>query len=126
MAMDDLFNNLSTATTLAPAARTAAATGTTVDLQGFAGALVQAVVGTITDGVHTLAVQESADNITWTAVAAADLQGSFVTLATGVNQRVGYRGIQRFIRVNAAASGVTGGVYAVVVVRGTPRRAPVA
>lgn len=126
MATVDLYNNLANAvTTLAPAVRTAAATGSTVDLQGYEGALIQAVVGTITDGTHTLTVEESADGVTFTAVAAADLQGSFATLASGVNQNVGYLGNKRYIRVNAGVAGATtGGVYGVVVVRSNPRKYP--
>lgn len=126
MATVDLYNNLSAVTTLAPAARTAAATGNAVDLQGYEGALIQAIVGTITDGTHTLTVEESADATTWAAVAAANLQGSFATLASGVNQKVGYLGTKRYIRVNAGVTGATtGGVYSVVVVRSNPRRYPV-
>jgi len=126
MATVDLYNNLNVVATLAPAARTAAGTGTAVDLQGYEGALIQAVVGTITDGTHTLTVEESADGTTWTAVAAANLQGSFANLASNVNQKVGYLGTKRYIRVNATVSGATtGGVYAVAVVRGNPRKAPV-
>lgn len=125
MSREDLFNNLANGvTTLAPAARTAAATGATVSLAGFRGALIQAVVGAITDGVHTLTVEQFVSG-GWSAVPAAQLQGAFVALATGVNQKVGYLGTADSIRVNAAASGATGGVYAVVVIRGGARRMPV-
>lgn len=126
MATVDLYSKLSAATTLAPAARTAGATGTTVDLQNFDGALIQALVGTITDGTHSLTVQESADGTTFTNVDAADLQGSFAALASGTNQKVGYLGSKRYVRVNADVSGATsGGVYGVLVVRGAARKYPV-
>ncbi len=127
MATVDFYNNLANAvTTLAPAARTAGANGSTVDLQGYEGVLIQAVVGTITDGTHSLTVQESDDGTTWSNVAAANLQGSFANLATDTNQKVGYLGTKRYIRVDAAVSGATtGGIYAVIVVRGAPRKAPV-
>lgn len=126
MATVDLYSNLSAATTLAPAARTANATGTTVDLQNFDGALIQALVGTITDGTHSLTVQESADGTTFTDVDAADMQGSFAALASGTNQKVGYLGSKRYVRVNAGVSGATsGGVYGVLVVRGAARKYPV-
>ncbi len=126
MATVDLYNHLSVATTLAPAARTAAATGATVDLAGYEGALIQAVVGTVTDGTHTLTVEESADGTTWAAVAASNLQGSFANLGSNTNQKVGYLGTKRYIRVNASVTGATtGGVYGVVVVRGNPRKYPV-
>lgn len=125
MSREDLFNNLANAvTTLPPATRTAAATGATVSLLGFRGALIQAVVGTITDGVHTLTVEQLIGGV-WSVVPAALLQGSFVALATGVNQKVGYLGTAESIRVNAAASGATGGVYSAIVIRGGARRLPV-
>lgn len=126
MATVDMYNNLSAVTTLSPAARTASENGATVDLQGYEGALIQAIVGTITDGTHSLTVQESDDGSTWSNVASSDLQGSFSDLASDTNQKVGYLGTKRYIRVNATVSGATsGGVYGVIVVRGKPRKAPV-
>jgi hypothetical protein len=112
---------------LAPAARTASANGSGVDLASFASATVAFSVGTITDGTHTPKVQESDDNSTFTDVAAADLNGSLAALASNVNQRIGYRGTKRYIRaVTTIAGATTGGVYAGVVIRGDARKQPVA
>lgn len=112
---------------LAPAARTASANGSGVDLANFASATVAFVVGTITDGTHTPSVEESDDNTTFTAVAAADLIGSLAALASDTNQRVGYRGSKRYVRaVSTVAGATTGGVYAGVVIRGDARKQPVA
>lgn len=112
---------------LAPAARTATANGTGIDLANFASANVAFSVGTITDGTHTPKVQESDDNSTFTDVAAADLIGTLAALASNVNQRVGYRGIKRYIRaVSTVAGATTGGVYAAVVIRADARKQPVA
>lgn len=112
---------------LAPAARTASANGSGVDLANFASATVAFVVGTITDGTHTPSVEESDDNTTFTAVAAADLIGSLAALASNTNQRVGYRGSKRYVRaVSTVAGATTGGVYAGVVIRGDARKQPVA
>lgn len=112
---------------LAPAARTASANGSGVDLANFASATVAFSVGTITDGTHTPSVEESDDNSTYTAVAAADLNGALAALATGVNQRVGYRGSKRYLRaVTTVAGATTGGVYAGVVIRGHGRKQPTA
>lgn len=112
---------------LAPAARTATANGTGIDLANFASATVAFSVGTITDGTHTPTIEESNDNATFTAVAAADLIGTLANLASNVNQRVGYRGSKRYIRaVTTAAGTTTGGVYAAVVIRGDARKQPVA
>jgi hypothetical protein len=112
---------------LAPAARTATANGSGIDLASFASATVAFSVGTITDGTHTPKVQESDDNSTFTDVTAADLIGALAALASNVNQRVGYRGTKRYIRaVTTVAGATTGGVYAGVVIRGDARKQPVA
>lgn len=123
--MKDLKNNLTVAQSLAPAARTATANGTGVDLAGYEGAVVVFDVGTITDGTHTPSVQESADNVTFTNVAASDMLGALVNLASGTVQRAGYVGTKRYIRaVSTVAGATTGGVYSATVVRGMPRKAP--
>ena len=125
--MRDLKSNLQTVTSLAPAARTASANGTGVDLQGFDAALISFVVGTITDGTHTPSIEESADNSVFSAVVAADLIGSLAVLASSTNQSIGYRGGKRYVRAVSTVSGATtGGVYAAVVTRGRPAQAPVA
>lgn len=112
---------------LAPAARTASANGSGVDLANFASATVAFVVGTITDGTHTPSVEESDDDSTFTAVAAADLIGTLAALASNTNQRVGYRGSKRYLRaVSTVAGATTGGVYAAVVIRGDGRKQPTA
>lgn len=112
---------------LVPAARTATANGTGIDLANFASATLVFSVGTITDGTHTPTMQESDDNSTYTTVAAADLIGTFAALASTVNQRVGYRGIKRYIRgVSTVSGATTGGVYAAIVIRADARKQPVA
>ncbi|KXG44967.1 hypothetical protein U473_01630 [Tepidibacillus decaturensis] len=119
-------NNIDAVTTLEPAARTATANGTGVDLQGFDAATVVIQVGTITDGTHTPTIEESDDNVTFTAVDAADLIGTLSNLANSTNQRVGYIGTKRYIRVVSTVSGATtGGVYGALVVRGHARKYPV-
>ncbi len=126
MATVDLYHALDMATTLAPATRNASANGTGVDLSGYNGVFIVAQVGTITDGTHTLVVQESDDNATFTNVAAGDLLGTLAALATNVNQKVGYRGTKRYVRVNTTVSGATtGGAYGVTVIRGNARKQPV-
>jgi hypothetical protein len=129
MASRDLKSNISVETTLAPQARTASENGATVDLLNYEAVTFEAIVGTITDSTHNLTVQESDDGTTFTNVAAGDLQGSFSALASNANQEVGYIGYKRYVRVNAAVTnvptGAVGGVYAVAVVRGTPKIAPI-
>lgn len=125
MTLRDLKSNIDQVQSLAPAARTASANGTGADLRGYDGATVLFNVGTITDGTHTPSVEESDDNTTFSAVAAADLIGSLSALASSTPQRVGYRGTKRYIRaVSTVAGATTGGVYAATVVRSHPDVAP--
>lgn len=126
----DLYNNATTVQSLKPAARTASANGTGVDLLGYESALVVIDAGAWTDGSHTFEVQESDDDSTYTAVAAADLQGSepVVDGATDDDQvyELGYVGSKRYLRVITTVTGTTtGAVYAASIVRGHPHVASV-
>lgn len=126
--MQDLVNVISSARSLSPAARTASANGAGVDLQGFDSATLVVCTGTITDGTHTITVEESDDNSVFTAVAAADLIGAgpaVVAANDDVQFEFGYKGTKRYVRAVATVAGATtGGIYAVCVVRGHPRKAP--
>ncbi len=114
------------AQSLTPAARTASANGTGVDLAGYERALVVVESGTITDGTHTIEVQESADNSTFTAVADTDLEGTEPAIAAANDDTVwtiGYVGTKRYVRVAVTVAGATtGGVYGAQVVRLGPSR----
>ena len=111
---------------IAPAAYTADANGTGIDLQGYDAAMVVFHPGTITDGTHTPKVQESDDNSTWNDVAAADQEGTLSALANNTVQRVGYKGAKRYVKAVVTVTGATsGGVYGAEVVRGLPDIAPV-
>lgn len=97
---------------LNPGAKTATANGTGVDLQGKYAAEVVFLVGTITDGTHTPSLDESDDNSTFTACAAADMSGSLAVLASNTVRIVGYLGSKRYIRAKSTVAGATtGGVY---------------
>lgn len=130
--MRDLSHNISPALALPPAARTATANGTAVDLLGFGTAAVLVAFGAWTDGTHTPKLQESDNGSSgWTDVAAIDLAGSLsaVSAAPGGNtvQRVSYIGNKRYIRpVLTVASATTGAIASVLVVRGNLAAAPVA
>ena len=127
MTTRDLKSNIDVTASLAPAARTATASGTGVDLRGYESAVVSFVPGTVTDGTHTPSVEESDDDSTYTAVAAADLLGSLANLASNVGQRVGYRGGKRYIRAKIAVSGATtGALDAALVIRGNAVQQPLA
>ncbi len=124
----DIKNITGVSTSLAPAARTATANGTGVDVSGFDSVMVSYVVGAITDGTHTPKIQDSDDNSTYADVAAGDLIGSLSVLAANTNQRVGYRGLKKWVRAVTTITGgpATGGVYAAAVIVQNPRKGPVA
>jgi hypothetical protein len=126
--MHDMETTIDVAQSLVPAARTASANGTGVDLANYGSATVVIDIGTVTDGTHTPKVQESDDNSTYTDVAAGDLTGAFTAFAAASDltvQKVGYVGIKRYIRaVVTVAGATTGGVYSATVVRGMSRVLP--
>lgn len=126
--MQDLYNLISVAQSLAPAARSSSANGAGVDLQGYDSAVVVVETGAITDGTHTIVVQESDDNSAYTAVADADLQGTepaIVSTDDNVVFEIGYFGIKRYVRAAVTVAGATtGGVYGAHVVRGNKRKQP--
>lgn len=118
------------ALSLAPAVRTTSANGTGVDLQGYGGATLLVIAGTWTDGTHAIALQESDDNSTWTAVAAGDLDGALPTISSSGTAsqcyRVGYKGIRRYVRPASTVTGSpsTGAAYAAVIICHEPKKAP--
>lgn len=122
-------------------------TGVSVDLSQYNAATVYIMAGTWTDGTHTFTIKESADNSTFTAVAATDLYAWIASAAgvsnsavrvgnsqpaaissapTALNQRIGYNGSMRYIRVDTVVTGspATGAQYDVVIVAGEGKVMP--
>jgi len=119
-----------------------------VDLASYNGATVYLLAGTWTDGTLTPTIQESDDNSTFTNVATTDLvawaatsatvftpvkvgnaQPSAISSATtAINQRIGYIGGKRYIRVVTTVTGspATGCTYDVIIQAGEPRFMPAA
>lgn len=123
--MRNLKDLLSPVASLRPAARTATATGSGVDLQGYEGAVVVFTAGVLTDGTHTPKLQESHDNSTFTDVAAGDQIGTLANLASNTDQVVGYIGSKRYLRAVITVSGATTGmVNGAYVLRGFARHQP--
>ncbi|MFD7978888.1 hypothetical protein [Streptomyces sp. NPDC059071] len=129
-----LYNLARAKVTLAISTRTnGTATGTTVDLHenqdASRSALIVVFTGTMTDGSVAVTLEESADNSSWSTVAAPDLQGTAPTVASTDDDKVfelGYVGSKRYLRVKAVTSGATsGGTFGAVIVRGFPRRTPI-
>ncbi len=130
--MRDLVSNIDFKPSLVPQTINASfcVTGANggVDLLGYESAMVCFNVGTLTDGTWTPKLQESDDNTTFTDVAAADQLGTLSALVTLVDQRVGYRGVKRYLRggCTLTSSGGTGIAIGVFVVRGNPAHKPLA
>lgn len=134
MIKKDLYTTVLTKRSLAPALRAATANGTAVDraedTSMFQAALVIVDCGVVTDGTHTIEVQESADNSSWAAVATADLQGTEPAMTSSVDDQIfeiGYLGTKRYLRVITTVTGSpsTGGIYGATIVLGDPRVKPV-
>lgn len=129
-----LYNVALTKPTILPGAiRTATVTGTAVDRMtdegGFRSALAVISVGTVTDGTHTVVVQDSPNGSDWTAVADEFLQGAEPAITAANDERVheiGYTGHQRYLRVvvNVTGSPATGGFYSANIQLGWPRQMP--
>nr|WP_062336179.1 hypothetical protein [Herbidospora sakaeratensis] len=130
----DAYNNLLVKQTLIPAVRNASANGTAVDRNedgcGFQSALVVVNAGTVTDGTHTIEVQDSDDGTNFTAVADAYLQGAEPAIVAADDNKVfeiGYLGLRRYLRVVLTVSGspATGAALGAFVVLAEPSVAPV-
>ncbi|NDE91383.1 MAG: hypothetical protein EB059_09680 [Alphaproteobacteria bacterium] len=120
MALRDIENEVSVAQSLAPAARTASANGTSVDLQGYHSAMVVFNFGAWTDGSHTPSLEHSTNNSTFVACDSNSLNGSFVAVSgsggSNTIQKIGYTGGYRYIRAVLTVSGATTGALANAVV----------
>lgn len=96
--------------------------GSTVDRTQGSNPSVLFVVttGTVTDGTHAFAVQESDDNSVWTAAPASAVQGTAPSVAAAGSNSVfdvGYFGGKRYCRLSVTTTGATtGGVYSAAAV----------
>jgi len=122
----DLTNNVTVAESLRPAARTAATSnGEGVFLQGYDSAVVAVTIGALsgTAGDSVVTLEESDDNSTFTAVAAADILGATpAALAANTAYQFGYRGSKPYIRAVWTKGGETSVTASAVVVLGHPHR----
>ncbi len=131
MTTRDIKNTVSPALSLNPAARSASANGTAVDLQGYASATMVFAFGTWTDGTHTPSLQHSADGSTnWTTCDSNTMSGTLTAVSgsggSGTVQKVGYIGGYRYIRAVMTVSGATtGAVATAIAVRGRAAAQPV-
>ncbi|WP_030659728.1 MULTISPECIES: hypothetical protein [Streptomyces] len=135
--MRDIYSNVLVKASLKPAARTATANGTSVDRADgsnasmYQDALVVLNVGTVTDGTHTITIEDSDDNSSFATVAAGYLEGdtppALITSNDETVYETRYTGGKRYVRVVTTVTGSpsTGGLYTAEVVLSNPRRAAV-
>ena len=101
------------------------------DLAGFEAALCEITAGVITDGTHTVIIEES-DSLGsgYTAVADADLAGDTEPAMASANDdqiwRIAYIGTKQFVRVttNVTGSPSTGGFYNASIIKTRARHNP--
>lgn len=138
---DSMYDDTGARPSLSPAARATngAVNGAAVDMQGtrnwFRVAMMLVVAGTITDGTHTISLQDSDDGATgWVDVPADAREGAFPALTTADSntvRRVGYLGRRRYVRAvitttNAPATTPVGGIIgAAILLRGGRGQSPV-
>ncbi|MCG3197091.1 MAG: hypothetical protein GHCLOJNM_01575 [bacterium] len=129
-ALRDQKNRLSAKNSLNSAVyTTGTSNGTGVDLAGYDAATVVISAGAYTNGTHTIHLEDSADNSSYTDVAAGYLIGSAVVLDGTPDQNkaytIGYIGSKRYLRVaSVIGSGATGAHYSATVIRGLPASMP--
>ena len=81
-------------------------TGTAIDRQGSDGLEIIFYVGAYTDGSVTPLIEDSDDNVTYTAVADANLtntEASAALSAAGVSS-IGYVGFKRYVKATAVTA----------------------
>lgn len=129
MTVRDINKETAVVVAVAPAAAlTATTTSSGIDLAGFRAASVVVVAGVATDGTFTPTIEDSDDNVTFAAVSASKLSGSFaaITAAADENvQEVGYLGTKRYIRVVLTETVASAGQFLTAfVIKGKPLKAP--
>lgn len=118
MAADDLYDNVKALAALGPTGPRVNGTvnGSTVDRKVgrvfFRSVMFVVMTGAITDGTHTVNVQESGNGSVWTDVAAKDLRGGEPAVALtddNVLYETAYTGNARYVRLQLVTAGATTG-----------------
>lgn len=121
----DASRNTEVSPSVAHVAKTASATGSSVDIGGWRTITLLQWCGTLTDGTHSMTWQHSADGSTWSNVAAKSLVGDAVVLSATTQSNStsvrGYLGAMRYIRALATVqSATTGAIYSGSVIKQRP------
>lgn len=127
--MHDIHSIVKAVPAIAPAVKTVAGEGSSIDVQGFGSLLFVINTGAIAgDGDFGVEVQDSATGSgDWAAAAAVDVQGTIpATLAATSAYRVGYTGSKRYVRLALTKEGGTSIALGAVAILGHPAVAPVA
>lgn len=124
-----IYNQAQTVISLVPAVRTTgAATGSGVIWGDCQSAMCTIIAGTLTDGSHVVELQDSDDNVTYTAVADAYLIGTEPTITSSTDDRtydIGYTGSKKYLRpVITSTAATTGGVIGAFFLKAKPYQAP--
>ena len=113
MTRHDLQNRLNVTQSLAPQTVTGTVNGSSTDIKNFHGVMAVLDLGTFggTSPTADIRLEESADDTTFAAVAAADLIGGLVAQITTANDLQvhtrGYLGSKRYLRWAVTATGGT-------------------
>jgi len=122
-AQRDGYNNVYTLQVVDPDEYAADLDSDAVDMRDFDGLAFAVMVGDTKDAGFAVALEDSPDNIAWTAVAAANLQGPTAALATDTMSMYGYTGDKRYVRVALTVPGAT--EVGVLAIKTIPHKAPV-
>jgi hypothetical protein len=132
--MYNLYDLMAAKRTISPATRgNGTVNGTAVDRAstgGSDGSLVVIQTGTITDGSHAVAIEDSDDGSTgWASIPAGQLQGSAPTVVSADDDKlyeIGVLSSKRYLRVSVTTTGATtGGIVGALVILGESRNVPV-
>lgn len=128
MSLKDIHSTIKAVSAIAPAVKTVAGDGISVDSKGFASLEFVITTGAVAgDGDFGIAVQESANGVDWSAVTADNLLGTIpATLAANSAYRVGVVSGKRYYRANVTKASGTSIAAGAVAILGHPTLAPVA
>ena len=134
--MQDLHKNIKVVRGIIPQAvgTTGAAGGKTsgvIDRRGYESVefvVMSGASATVADTITPVILESSATGSGFTSVAAADLIGdeTALTLTTGVQKSIGYRGNKRYLKVQLYGTGTATAIVAAAAILGNPNVAPVA
>lgn len=115
--INDFKNNVVGGLSLAPAARTASANGTAVDLlEGDGGCFADILTGALTDGSHNISLEEGDASDGSDAVAITGATQAIAATDDNKVFQINFKRSKRYVRaVTTVASATTGGIVGVAI-----------